>query len=480
MTKARIRIKTNSIYKKYANFGGRYLFYFGGAGSGKSIDAIQRQLVKVITQNDAKHKILFIRKVGATIQDSIWAASKQILSEWGLYSLCRFNKIEKSIIFEPNGNEIIMKGLDDPEKIKSIAGITGILIEEVTELTLNDFLQLDLRLRGETKYPKQIVCMFNPIEDSHWLWQLVEPQLKGAANMPENIKNVRYLQPEVWEFDKVTFDGGLLKTRVINTNYKHNKFLDSEYISQLKMLSSISENYSQVYEFGRWGRVDVGNLFVHQFSEVRHVGEVEREKNLPIHYTVDFNVSPYMSGLVVQMEYIKDGYWNGFSDYWEVSVIDEIANEHPKNTAYDLGKTLQDRYDLTKGFFLYGDASGNKRLGVKDTKTHFHDLKKPLTIKPVERIPTSNPKYKAIAANSLGRQAFLNVLFSGKKPVKIKIDPKCENFIKDLKLCTQDANGRLEKKKNKNGIEERGHHLDAFQYFICHPQTLGYLAKMNK
>ena len=53
-----------------------------------------------------------------------------------------------------------MKGLDDPEKIKSIAGITGILIEEATELTKADFIQLDLRLRGITKYPKQIFVLF--------------------------------------------------------------------------------------------------------------------------------------------------------------------------------------------------------------------------------------------------------------------------------------------------------------------------------
>lgn len=479
MATARIKVQTNEIYSEYASFNGRYLFYFGGAGSGKSIDAIQRQLIKVITQNDGKHKLLFIRKVGATIQDSIWAASKQILSEWGLLPLCRLNKIEKSIVYEPNGNEIIMKGLDDPEKIKSIAGITGIMIEEVTELTLNDFLQLDLRLRGATKHPKQIVCMFNPIEDDHWLWQFVEPNLKGSANIPENIKRFNYLCPNVWQFEKVTPDNNVLTTRVINTNYKHNRFLDSEYISQLKMLSSISESYAQVYELGRWGRVDVGNLFVHQFSEVRHVSEVEYQKDLPIHYTVDFNVAPYMSGLVIQMEYIKDSFWQGFTNYWNVNIVDEVANEHPNNTAYDLGKSLQDRYSIVGGFFLYGDASGNKRLGVKDTKTHFHDLKKPLTVKPIERIPTSNPKYKAIAANSLGRQAFLNVLFGSKKPVRIRVNPRCENLIKDLKFCTQDTNGRLEKKKNKEGIEERGHHLDALQYFICHPDTLGYLAKMK-
>ena len=42
----------------------------------------------------------------------------------------------------------LLCGLDDSEKIKSIAGITDIICEEATELTLDDVSQLDLRLRA--------------------------------------------------------------------------------------------------------------------------------------------------------------------------------------------------------------------------------------------------------------------------------------------------------------------------------------------
>ena len=471
---AQLTIQTNKIYSKYANgFKGRYLFYFGGAGSGKSIDAIQRVLKRVLTESDGKHKFLFIRKVGATIQDSIWAATKQILSDWGLLPLCKLNKIEKSIIYEPNGNEIIMKGLDDPEKIKSIAGITGILIEEITELTKLDFIQLDLRLRGITKYPKQIYAMFNPVDQDHWLWEFVEPQLKGEKKQPKNIKDIKYLDTNVWEFSRHSEDGNSLLTRVINTNYKHNRFLDVDYISQLKLLASVDDNQSQVYEHGRWGRANDGAQYIHQFRETKHVNECSIDNTLPIHYTVDFNVSPYMSGLVVQMRYVKDSFWNGFSEYWEVKIIDEIANEHPRNTAFDLGDELSIRYDLYQGLFLYGDASGMNRTGIKDTKTLFDDVLKGLSVKPIERIPTQNPRYKAIAPKSLGRLAFINLLFSGKLPVRIIISDKCENFINDLKFCVQDTNGQMDKKKRD------GHHLDAFTYFVCHPESLGYLAKIK-
>ena len=472
--KARLTIKTNPIYSKYAKgYNGRYLFYFGGGGSGKSIDAIQRRLAQIVSQGDGKHKFLFIRKVANTINDSIWDASKTILSDWGLLDKCKLNKQEKSIIYEPNGNSIIMKGLDDAEKIKSITGITGILIEEITELEKTDFMQLDLRLRGITKYPKQIFAMFNPVDKEHWLWEFVEPQLNGGHKLPSNIKDLNYLCDNVWDFEKETPDGERIKTRTINTNYKHNRFLDKEYISTLKMLGSVSENYSQVYEYGRWGQTEKGNSFIHQFRETKHVSNVLINELLPIHYTQDFNVDPYMSGLVIQMEYNTNSFWNGFSDYWEINVIDELALSHPLNTAQDCGEELNNRYNLYQGLFLYGDASGNNRTGLKDVKTLFQDLVKGLPFEPEKRIPRANPRYKNIAPKSLGRNSFLNLLFSGKLPVRIRINPKCENFIKDLKFAIQDSNGQMDKK-----IRD-GHHLDGFTYFVCEPKTLGYLAQLK-
>jgi hypothetical protein len=93
-----------------------------------------------------------------------------------------------------------------------------------------------------------------------------------------------------------------------------------------------------------------------------------------------------------------------------------------------------------------------------------------------KRIPTHNPRYDKIAQGALGRRTFLNMLFSGKLPVKIIIDKDCLELIADLRQCAMDANGRLAKPKNKEGYEDRGHALQALEYFICHPESLGSLA----
>ena len=68
-----------------------------------------------------------------------------------------------------NGSQIIFAGLDDVEKLKSIDNITMMWIEEASEINQADFHQLDLRLRGATKYYKQIIFTFNPVDINHWL-----------------------------------------------------------------------------------------------------------------------------------------------------------------------------------------------------------------------------------------------------------------------------------------------------------------------
>ena len=79
----------------------------------------------------------------------------------------------------------------------------------------------------------------------------------------------------------------------------------------------------------------------------------------------------------------------------------------------------------------------------------------------------------------LGRRVFLNECLQGSKPIRIHINPECSELIADLEECTQDANGKLAKPKSKNGVELRGHMLQAFEYFLCYPKSLGYLAKIN-
>ena len=440
----------------------------------------------MVQEKDGNHKFLIIRKVARTLKESVYELAKSLLKETGFDKFCRFkfSQGDNYIEFLPNGNKMIFLGLDDPEKIKSIAGVTGIFIEEATELEERDFLQLDLRLRGITNRYLQIIIAFNPVSSDHWLVRHVEPQVYRGENPPDI--NPQYLTEDrkVWEFETSGPNGVVLCTRTINTTYEDNRFLDDQYTARLETLAAVDDVYYTVYKLGRWGRIIDGTQYATNFKESQHVFDLSKllNKDKPIHYAVDFNVTPYMSGLVIQHEYIQGKEWNGHKTWHRIRIFKENALRGNSANARDLGAAVVNDLTLTaplsQGLILYGDASGMNRLGTKDTKNLFHDLERgfgSMRFAATKRIPSSNPRYKRIAPKSLGRRAFLNLLLSGKLPVKIEIDRSCHELIHDCKYCTTDANGAKEKKKVK-GIEPRGHMLDALEYFACHPKTLGFLA----
>lgn len=203
----------------------RFLVLKGGGGSGKSIFAGQKILERVTTEEG--HRFLVCRKVGKTIRESCFNQLVGQLEQMKPDVKYKVNKSDMKITFA-NGNVIIFSGLDDVEKLKSIYNITGIWIEEASELKESDFNQLNIRLRGKTKNYKQIIITFNPISVTHWL----KRRFFDCDNLPAKEK---------------------AKIRTHESTYKDNKFLDKEAIEVLEAFKYTDEYYFQVYCLGVWG-----------------------------------------------------------------------------------------------------------------------------------------------------------------------------------------------------------------------------------
>lgn len=157
----------NSVYYPYLlDYSHRYEVYVGSAGSGKSVFAFQKVVIKAC---GSKRRVLVVRKVGATHLNSTFTNITNILSQFHLLGMCQVNKSTMRITL-PNDSEFIFVGVDDPEKLKSIADITDIVVEEATELSLDDISQLDLRLRARVD-DLQMYFMFNPISKANWVYQ---------------------------------------------------------------------------------------------------------------------------------------------------------------------------------------------------------------------------------------------------------------------------------------------------------------------
>jgi phage terminase large subunit len=228
----------NPIYYKYIWDKNRYNVIYGGAGSGKSYFIVQRLVYKFIAEPG--HNFLVVRKAGKYNKVSTFPLIKQVIKSWSLGSLIKINKTELTITNLYNGNVILFGGLDDVEKLKSITFENGVLtdvwIEEASEVSENDFRQLNLRLRGNAKVPFQVTLSFNPISSLHW------------------IKSVFFDDPGPYK-NKLT---------ILKTTYKDNAYLDKDSREELEGLKHRDKTYYEIYALGNWGII--GNLVFSNYT----------------------------------------------------------------------------------------------------------------------------------------------------------------------------------------------------------------------
>ena len=124
-------------------------------------------------------------------------------------------------------------GLDDPEKIKSITGLTDAWLEEATEFTVDDFSQVNLRIRDPKAKNQQLILSFNPVSKANWCYLYFFS--------PEKLKELREFRNNV---------------KIIHTNYMDNHFLPEEYVKTLQVMKFTNEVYYKIYCLGEFGSLD--------------------------------------------------------------------------------------------------------------------------------------------------------------------------------------------------------------------------------
>ena len=215
----------NDIYYPHlTDYSKRYEVYYGGSGSGKSVFVCQKLLLKSIKES---RKVLVVRKFATTLKDSVFQLTTDLLRKWGLYSNCRVNLSTYTITL-PNGSVWLFKGMDDSEKIKSITDITDIWCEEATELSIDDYTQLDLRLRA-LREDLQLIVSFNPVSKANWVYKR-------------------------WFAEDAAYERG--NTMILQTTYKHNRFLPPSYIAALEEKIHTNPTYYRIYALGEFASLD--------------------------------------------------------------------------------------------------------------------------------------------------------------------------------------------------------------------------------
>lgn len=220
----------------------RIMVFYGGAGSGKSKFVVQNALLKGLSE---RRRFLVCRKVDNTIRDSIFAEFVQGLRDLNIYDICDIKNSYLTITL-PNGTEYIFKGLEDPERIKSIQGISDIIMEEATEFTIDDYSQLNLRLRNAKVKNNQIILMYNPASKANWVYGMFhDPKKKRPANC-----------------------------QVVHTTYKDNRFLPKAYLKQLEDMIHTNPVYYEIFALGKFA--SLGKMIYTNWSR----GDIDIQKEM--------------------------------------------------------------------------------------------------------------------------------------------------------------------------------------------------------
>lgn len=216
------QIEATRIFYRNAASTAETVINRGGARSSKSYSVAQLLTYKFLTEK--KKKILVIRKTAPSLRLSILMDFKGIWSDWGVRN--KITEEKQFLNYFINDNYLHFGGLDDPEKIKS-SSWNYIMMEEATEFSPDDYLQLKLRLSAPTTDGKrnQIFLCFNPIDEFHWINEKI-------------IKNETIDQEE------------------IVSSYKDNPFLSETYTKSVEALKTQDYNYYRIYALGEWGKLE--------------------------------------------------------------------------------------------------------------------------------------------------------------------------------------------------------------------------------
>jgi phage terminase large subunit len=245
-----INLDVNDIYEPYLTEYARTQIFYGGSSSGKSWFLSQRVVYDVLSGG---RNYLVCRQTARTIRGSVYQQIERVIREAGLLEYFTLNKSD-AVITCKNGYRILFAGLDDVEKIKSLVPakgvITDIWIEEATETERGDVKDLYKRQRGgDESTAKRMILSFNPILQSHWIYQ-------------------EFFAGVAWSDSQTEYKSDELS--ILKTTYKDNRFLTTQ---DHKDLENEKDKYRyNVYTLGNWGilgHVIFTNWRVEDLSEMQ-------------------------------------------------------------------------------------------------------------------------------------------------------------------------------------------------------------------
>lgn len=381
----------------------RYLLV-GGYGSSKSYHIVLKLILKCLQE---VRKVLVVREVYDTIRESCFDLFLEILEELNMLEYNTSKKGSKKVIYKtspmmltfPNGSKIIFKGMDKPEKLKSINGISIIWLEEASEIKYEGYKELVGRLRHPT-LSLHIIMSLNPVDKGNWVYQHFFKRLDDDGN-----ELVILDDEELYKRHTLVKDGTYYHHSVCEDNL----FLPQSYIDELEDMKTYDMDLYRVAKKGQFG-VN-GTKVLPQFEIMDSESVLQIVKGIPrnLHFHgMDFGFETSYNALVDMAVDDKNKILYIYGEYYKNHMTDD-------KTAKEL-----------------------ERLGYKDVQI-IADCAEPKTIK----------FYQQSGFKMRGCKKFEGSRLSNTKKIKrfrkIFCSSDCKNTIRELKNLTyfKDSKGNM-------------------------------------
>lgn len=262
------------------------LFLMGGRASGKSYFAAV--VMWLVLENDPKKNGVVVRKVGSSIRKSCWKQMMRIRKRLGFFHW-EPNKTDMTFTNTFTGQQIFMCGLDDEEKVRSIAVENGYIsiiwfeeakqfknMEEIDQAVASvlrggsdDDGETDYDDDGDQEYMTMVT--YNPPKSArHWINQEARTRKKSRL-----VHKSTYLtMPRKWIGKKILSEIEQMKERN-PTQYRH-MYLGEitgtglEYFTNIEIRKITKD---EIYSFDYfnmgvdWGEIDP-NVFLKTYIDI--------------------------------------------------------------------------------------------------------------------------------------------------------------------------------------------------------------------
>ena len=388
----------------------------GSRGSKKSKTAALWYIFHLMKYPDAN--LLVVRRIFSTLKDSCFAELLWAINRLGVADIWTSSINPLEIRNTQTKQKIIFRGMDDPQKITSIAVTHGFLcwvwVEEAFQITNeDDFDKMAMSIRGRiplsTGLFKQITLTFNPWSEHTWI-------------------------------KKRFFDEPALNVFTDTTTYRDNEFLDDVDIQRFEDTYRTNPRAARVVCDGEWGRAE-GLIYENWFEEDFDVKEILNREGIRTAFGLDYGYAVSFNAFIAILVDMKtrdiwvydEMYKKGMTNLDIARKICEMG--YGKEEIWADSAEPKSNYELAQGLV--------EEIGFGVDKTYVK-----------WQLPNVRPALKGADSVANGIQRI--------QSFKIHVLPRCQNTILELNnyAWDEDKDGILTGKP----IKDFDHLMDAMRY----------------